>query len=353
MCGHRLTLPFLALLLGAGVAAGAGGRGSGRMTAEQIAAKYLQLGDAELERPEPGKLAAIRAGIADLEFEGLALAAPRRLPAGGAQLPVLLVSQERGLRAHQVPAAPNTFLLVVDTAGHRTWVVPAFRAAPGKMPPPRPAAPRPAPEGVSAIALLTQATPADAAPGEGTLAGAGRLAVTALRYDWASNTVEIEHGAAAPAGLTMAAAPAPDAGGPPPGRPAQGFLAGPGIPAPAGDAPLALAFEVLPGGAVVVRGSLKAAQPALAPAAPRLREVDGKERTVTAVVPMTLLVASLGVPPRQVELGVPAYADAPPGGPRAHFAVDLLRGGRPLPAGEHVVWAVLGGKLLGPWRFRT
>jgi hypothetical protein len=326
------------------------------MTSEEIARTHLQLSDAELAHPAPATLTALQGRVAQTDFEGMALAGPGKLAAGASRLPVVLLTQERGLRAHQVPRDANTFLVVADAGAHRVWVVPAFPQSPGKMPPP-PGRARPPPEGVGAIALVTGASGADAAPADGLPPGTGRLTVTALRLDQASNTVAVEPGTPVGPPIAMPVTPPPDGRGAPAGRPAQSFLPAPGGPAlPTGGPPaLALQLEPQPGGVVLVRGTLAVAEPPVKAASAAVREADGQEHGVAGVVPVTLLLATLGEPPRQVDLAVPIYAGAARAGAATvgHFAVDALRGRHALPAGEHVAWGVLAGRLFGPFRFRT
>jgi hypothetical protein len=115
----------------------------------------------------------------------------------------------------------------------------------------------------------------------------------------------------------------------------------------------ALAVDEDPdGGRLVVRAAfaVEAAEAHLPARTERLRDADGAEHPVAAVVPVALVLLPLDGVPWARQWAVPIYgAPARPGARLAgHLALQALETGERLPPGRYAAWLAAGGRLHGP-----
>ena len=283
----------------------------------------------------------------DSDFRGLALAAPSAITAAQAAVPVVILSQRSALRAWQVTDRNNLRLAISNTDTGAVTLMEPLRDekdadSVGELDAPRP----PQPTGSMAEALSTKAVHLDA----GLLAQSGtRVTVTALAFDWKSNTVSVTRTGAAPV-LVAAKAwqrPAPDQGLP-------SYL-GTATPPATG-----LTFTIQaqsgqprPGG---IRLSGQFAKPAvpgdLLARLERIRD-NGADQSVTALVPLALVVARLDGLVAGYPLNVPVYgAAAPqPGQPvNGSFRLDYALSPAPS-TGHYAAYLFMDGTAYGPQLF--
>lgn len=345
--------------------AGASSTAKGRRTmstSQDVAREILNVGDGVYFDEKTVSFPSLVARLADTDFEGVAVSSPASVPTGSrATLPVLLAMQRRGLQAWEVNRDNNTVVFAADRATGLVRTGPVFRDAKAEdFSSPPPGARPNRPDEASAEAIVTGVTKFDARDILDLPWGPGRWSIGILLFDQASNTVDVdlEGEGPPPAPRAAAASPRPAAAttkAPPAG---MATYAGPPRAAlPEGSPAGAIAVDPAPGEAsrLTVHGSFRVTASAahLAPGAGKIVETDGSERSVAAVVPVTIAIVGLDAPrPMLKPLAVPVYGDAAarPGDLlEGRFSVDALA--PPvfgLPAGRYAAWLFVDGRVFGP-----
>lgn len=330
-------------------------KGKAMVTATEMGSMLGRLGPG-LFQGSSQALTNVELSAARTDFRGLAVAAPPQV-ATDAQtaVPVIVLSQHTALRAWQVPEQDNLMLVVTDVDSGNLRFTRALVDPKDEEAPATPAAARaPAPGGNAATAVSTKVHRLDLPVQPGLSAN---LAVAALSYDLASNSVPVTLAGSRPPrpAVTRPIAPLPNAqqglpsyapGGPTP-RPPAGHGVEFAVDLPSASAPSSLLVHGAFSKPLGTSEHLRAVQ--------TVRD-NGAERAATAVVPLTIAVLGLGwKAPRLYPVGVPIYGspDVPPGQRvTGQFALEMPLEVT-LPAGEHVAWVLMGGVPYGPRKFQV
>jgi hypothetical protein len=364
ICGWIILLVMI-LAMAADLTAKGLLKGEAKMkSAEEIAKSILSIPEERYFKDTESLFLDMELKLADLDFQGVAINAPQRIAtAKQEQLPVIMAIQATGLRAWEFPRDMNCIVAATDLTTRAVYFGQAFRdpkAESFAMPPQAQQPPKP--EGSSAAALSTGLSKLDAREVAGLPWRAGRFCLSALMYDWVSNTVEVtlEGGApgqAVPPGVT----PPPAAAGPgqrlPSFLPEQANINVTGAKPPF--AKLVLQPNPEPGIKLGVRGAwVISAQPFHLPSAPmEVQEVNGQKKKVGAVVPVTLAIVGKNWPtPLRFDWAVPFYGDAfkPGDAVQGHFSIDPLAASTlTLSPGEYAVYLFIEGRCFGPFKVKV
>ncbi len=334
-------------------------------TAQDVSAEILDVGDEAFFDAAAASFPGLEAKLADTDFEGVAISSPASVPTGSrATLPVLLAMQRRGLAAWEVSRDLNTALFAIDRATGRVRVGPVFLDAKAEeFSSSTPASKPKRPDEASAEAIVTGVRRFDAREILDLPWGPGRWSVGVLLFDQASNLVDVDLEGAGPASLARPALvnprPAPTTTKLPPAGMAT-YAGRRRVSLPEGSPAGAIAVDPSPTEAsrLTVHGSFRVtASAAHVPVGvEKFAETDGSERSIAAVVPVTIAIAGMDSPrPLLKALAVPVYGDAAarPGDLlEGQFAVDALA--PPvfgLPVGRYAAWLFVEGLVFGPATF--
>lgn len=307
--------------------------------ARRQAAEILALGDGEFLALDDGRVQALQDRLADRfrpdPFKSppgaapetpsfVALGAPRSVPAGG-PVPVLVGSRMTGKRRWEAHWDQNACLAAVDLATGRCRTGWPFIPGKRRVAPPPSGSGAP-PDAANASSTGTAVQKIDLRRAFDLPAGAARIALTMIYYDWVSNTAVVEIRGE---GKPPEAAP----------RSASGFL---GKAEVSGTA-LAVPASAAAGAPVLVRGSIDL--PAESAAAVPDADAPGARLAVA-----TVLFAKLDdEDPARVELAAPAEVSG--GRVRAGFSFDAreaLGEDRAL-EGHYRVYLLAGAAVAGPY----
>jgi hypothetical protein len=356
---HGRTLLLILLLL---LALGGKTMSSSKDVAEQI----LNLAPDQFFRNDPDLDLELQRKLLGSDFEGLAIAAPKTISVTQAPLlPVVLGTRQSIKRGHQVMQSQNCILAGTDLMTGKVSFAQAlfdpkdqiFYTPPPKTPP-APPGPDVSLEGFSSDIYRIDAAGRLNLPWE-----PAKLALTAISYDWVSNTIEVEltgerepkPGAVKPVSpLPPLADEVPDGAEPlpdyernakTPKYPKDGceFIIDPDPKIKAG---------------LLVRGSFTlAAKPFMITKDPEIIEnACGDKLSAAVVVPVTF--AFLGLDwrtPGRADWNVPICSEIihkPGDKVTGSFAIDALAGQPPLPPGDYVAYVFLDGKICGPVKFK-
>lgn len=309
---------------------------------------------------------AVEDALSETDFYGVAINAPTSIALKQhATLPILMAHRRTGLRDWEIGFVADNCLLVATDLNRRTVSFGGvIRDPPNKIPIPRSELPLdPKPTGTNATSISSGVDRIDAREILSLPWEPGRYSFTVVVFDWRSNTVDVE----LTDGKTAPAANAPPlklnpAAGTNHGLPT--FLANATmLPQAEKNLPSA-AFQVAlasaPGPRLKVTGKFSIVADAFhLPAAPyKVKEADGKEKTVAAAVPVTLLV--FGKDDSRLVRGnwiLPVYSDQPiKTGDRmeGYFSIDALAEEKsPLVPGDYVAYLVIEGRMVGPVAFSS
>lgn len=298
-------------------------------------------------------------------FRGVAINAPTSIALKQhATLPILMAIQQTGLRGWEVGIADNCLLVATDLNRRTVSFGGVIRDPPNKIPIPRSELPLdPKPTGTNATSISSGVDRIDAREILSLPWEPGRYSFTVVVFDWRSNTVDVEltDGKTVPAATTPPLKLNPAAGT---NHGLPTFLANATTLPPAEKNLPSAAFQVAlasaPGPRLKVTGKFSIVADAfhLPVASYKVKEVDGKEKTVAATVPVTLLV--FGKDDSRLVRGnwvLPVYADQPiKAGERVegYFSIDALAEDKfPLAAGDYVAYLVIEGRMVGPVAFSS
>lgn len=327
------------------------------MTIKKEVESLLAKSSLKLLKGDAKEIELLELAVSDLNFHGLAIVAPLIVQtATEKKLPIAILSQRSILRGWEIPES-TTLMLAISTSDGRNAHI--FRAlvdpkddergdSTDSVRPPKPT-------GNYAEGLTTKIHHIDVRPGlENFDWGSASLSVTAISFDWVSNTAKLElQGGEKRRTLTpLALAPIPSKSA---GKetPTYDFddsklLAPEGrvnfeikrfahdIRINGSFSKIALAGEVLPKPIAVVD--------------------RGRERSVVAIVPLVVgLINATGSASRMLTLAVPIYgANQLQSGQqmRGKFSVDLNEStDEVLPNGHFASYVLMGGEIYGPTMF--
>jgi hypothetical protein len=349
----RTAAALCALLVGAAASAASADyplKGNTMATAADLAAMFQKQGPRLFEGGED-ELTELELGASRLEFRGLVTVAPQQARSDVSRtLPVIVLSQQTSLRAWEVPAQYNLVLAVAQINSGTVHLIRPLLDPKDEEPVNATRASRPPmPQGVAAQAVATKANRFGIAIGG---MPSGKLAISAIAFDVASNTatVELTGGPGGPGSRSPATWTTPN---PDPGLPT---FAAPV--APVSDT--GLNFEVVLSTAdrrsLGFRGGFSKlvgpheSLPSLAAA-----RDNGIDRRVTAVVALTILVLGLDGSARMQPLAVPVYGTEPTSPGRSiagQFAVTVPVTA-PLVPGHYAAYVFMDGTAYGPQKFQA
>lgn len=334
-------------------------------TTEEIVKSILAIPDQRYFEDTETLLLDMELALADSEFKGIAINAPRRVAVKTQeQLPILMAIQQSGLEAWRIPTAQNCVLAAMDMNARTVYFGQVFRdpkaetfSIPIDAPPP------PAPEGVSSSALISGLDRIDARTILTLPWQTGRYRLTVMVFDSLSNTVEVVLEGESPASPATAP-PVSLPAAPGTGRAMPTFLSPPAAARTGGGGNAgprvqwSIAVNPEPGVKLAVSGafSILAESFHVLGSPIELLEVNAKKQSAVAVVPVTLAIIGKNWPvPRRFDWAVPVYMPAVvrPGDPlEGFFAVDAFAGAGPgLAAGDYAAYLMVEGHLFGPQRF--
>jgi hypothetical protein len=332
-------------------------------SSREVAEGLLDFRDEEFFGDIEESFGSLENQLLDLEFEGLAISAPRLVSADQEpSLPVVMATRKSLSRAYEVMQMDNCFFVSADLNTGEVVLAQAFpdleQPLPGPVGP-RPPLPPDIVEGATARLYLLDAYPRLGLPWRPR-----RMALTVVSYDWVSNTVEVE----------LTGNHEPETGGarwvhP---QPAQQPMDGededlypsylqddrnPEIPDDGLD--FTIDTQLAKSAGLLVRGafSLIARQCHVPEELESHAASDGRIYEVGAAVPATLAIVALDWKvPEQFECwALPAYASraARPGDRISGcFAIDALADTKMrLAPGEYLAFMIMDGVVHGPVEF--
>lgn len=377
-CGASLPAAAAAALLALTLLSGAAaGREKGKKmeTIEQLKAAMGQLNDGVFAARDDASVEPWEEHALSLGFNGLLLAAPKRVDLdAGTPLNALVLSADRVARQKALPWRANAVIVATDLDSGRVFAADAFVVDPGKSPPDGKAAAPPLPPLPAPLSADARNRPGGGGPrSAGTVwidvlprlalpPGAQRLALHVLHFDQASNaalTTLVRGGGAAPAGMAALTAQQlvdriRGAGTAPHGLPKFYKVAETPALNAAGAAFTLTRHEAVAGEAPLpMHGAMRlpATTQTLVRPAPEGSPPVPTPGPVAAVLRcMVLVVAANQNRPWQIPLDIPIWSDKPlaPGDMiEAAFSVDLAAT-LPKAAGTYQVYLVAGQHLIGP-----
>jgi len=341
---------------------------------EEIMARILNLSEDEFFCADQSVFAPRESRLLDVDFSGVAVNAPRQIPtARRDKLPLIMATRSSGERDWDVRLEDNLILVGTNLQDGTVHFANALltekelQSRGGRQKVPK----GPRPPGLALAAA--QLTELDARGRLHIKWNTATWALGVIYYDWCSNTVVVELKGDEP----PQPSPAPSVHPPP--NPNAGatekwffgllrrekhifpsYLPDSKTPKLSSSG-LSFAVNTKPkGGAkLAVRGVFSTTAKArhVPESVTTHRFANGQERTVGAVVPLTLAIVGLDCQvPVRFDLAVPVYSNQKiqPGAPlRGYFAVDALSNeGRALAPGKYVAYVVMEGAIYGPVKFK-
>jgi len=361
MNARRWGYSISTLVLASAVfATGVANEGCTMTTSQDIAERVLSISESRYEDPDED-FTDRELALAETDWTGIAIAAPSAVDLSRqSEIPMLVARKHSGLRGAEVPNGQNSLLIAIDTTRRRIHIANMYPMPAGKTPVSNPSPPA-MPTGASAIAEVSLVERMDARALLGLEVVPADYRITALTFDWISNSIAVRvtsDGAVAPS--TAFALSDPIAAGTRRGLPT--WLATSESPTPTDSGTPAAAFRMVPGTAPAPRlkaiGTITVTGDAmLVLKSPYVMdEVGGVRKSVVAHVPATLAVVMKNGPgPIRRDFVIPIYADRPvvPGDRlTGHFALDVLADGQAaLQPGAYAAYLVLEGHTFGPVAF--
>jgi hypothetical protein len=326
---------------------------------EAILTEILNFTDDEFFDIDPSILSSREWSLLDMDFFGLAIAAPGEIMVDEKdKIPLIMAVHLSGERDWEFPMSDNCILVGTDLQDGSVHFAKAFvdrkerknRGIKKKVPR------GPKPSGlVSAAAKLIELDPKDhlSIPWS-----PGIWAVGVIYYDWSSNsvTVELMGEEEIPSSPAHEIYPEPDPKGT---GLLPSFVPGPQIPAP-------------PDSGLVFTGKIKVEDGqqhlnifgsfALMTRYFHLPErkivhqfQDGKQHSVAAVIPVTFAILGMNWDtPIQIDWAFPVYGEPLEVSTKAqgYFAIDALENRPPLAPGQYICYLIMDGHIYGPKIFK-
>ncbi len=360
------ALVIASLLVGAqGTGAMSLFKGKEQMSSsEDVANNLLDFSERVFFSEDDSAFAELDLELSDSDFLGVAINLPRKIDITKRDaLPLILATQETGLRAWEVIRNDNCALVAVDLNTREVFFGQPFFNPKSQKSPAKKEGPRPAkPEGGNAVALSTGVTRVDARMVLDLPWRTTRYRLGVVLFDWMSNRIDVslEGGAPASPASPRRPTPAPAARGGSGDLPT--YLATPGAPDLSAESPPAATIKIEPhpdqATKLLVSGAFSIVADSMhLPASPYpISEVGGGEENVGAVVPVTLALFSKNSSvPIRLDWALPVYTATPisPGDRiHGHFSLDAMADTNfELVQGDYVAYLFLEGQFFGPTPF--